>query len=301
MKDHRIRNYLKPAMLGGILTALSACSYGVGTGYSSGYYSDGYGYNSGSSCDPYSPFDDYYACDSGYGFGNIGFGGGWYDNFYYPGSGYYIFDRGGRRYQMQNTHRRYWAHRRAEWGTRHGRRGDYRGRNNQNNDNRYRDRDQRDRNNDGVRGNRGENWQRDEIERRERRYNNGTLTPAQQAERDRRRQEWRNNNPDRRPDGARRPNRGDGENSGRWQGGRNNAETMPNRGQQTRPMRPGRPTGAQQQPQRERPPAMRSPSQAQPQVQSQAQRPTPQPRAERTSPRISPRSSNQERRNTRIE
>ena len=280
MKNHMIRKYLKPAMLGGILTALSACSYGFGTGYSNSYYGDGYGYNNGYSCDPYSPFDDYYSCDSSYGFGNIGFGGGWYDNFYYPGSGYYIFDRGGRRYQMQNSQRRYWAHRRAEWGVRNGKRGDYQGR------------DQRNRNGDGIRGNRGGNWQqRDEIERRERRYNNGTLTPAQQAERDGRRQERRGNNPDRRPDGAVRRTPNDGQNARGRQGRRGDANTAPSR----RPQIQGRPSGAQQQPQR-----VRAPAQTQ-QNPAQAQRPAPQPRAERSAPRVSPRSSRQEQRNRRID
>jgi hypothetical protein len=100
---------------------LSACNYdgGVGIGYASG------GSYSGYNCDPYSPFDNYYDCDYGYGFSNIGYGGGWYNDFYYPGYGTYLFDNYGQRYGMQNDYRRYWAQRRYEWNrnNRHDNRG----------------------------------------------------------------------------------------------------------------------------------------------------------------------------------
>jgi len=163
---------LKPALLAGALVSLGACTYdgvGFGAGYSSGYDA---GYN----CDPYAPFDDYYACDDGYGYANIGFGGGWYDNYYYPGYGRYIFDNRGSRHAMKHKHRRYWAHRRAQHGTRHarrgeGHRGDYRG------GRRYRDEAR------GVRG-------RD-------------LTPEQRAERRERRADRRAGRVDRRGDGMR--------------------------------------------------------------------------------------------------
>lgn len=99
------------------MLSLGACTYGGGS------YGDGYVNGSGYACDPYAPFDDYYACDNGYGYANIGFGGGWYDSFYYPGFGTYIFDRRGSRYAMQRHHRRHWARQRAEFGSRHARRG----------------------------------------------------------------------------------------------------------------------------------------------------------------------------------
>ena len=111
---------IRPALLSAALISLGGCVYGPG-----GYYDDGYvngydgGYSSGYVCDPYDPFDSYYNCDYGYGFANIGFGGGWYDNFYYPGYGLYLFDRAGHRHAMKNHHRRHWAQRRAEHGTRH--------------------------------------------------------------------------------------------------------------------------------------------------------------------------------------
>jgi hypothetical protein len=89
---------------------LSGCVYDMGLGYASdGYYE----------CDPYAPFDSYYDCDSSYGFYNIGFGGGWYDSFWYPGYGYYVFDNYGRRFNMHDHHRRYWGDRRHRWYREH--------------------------------------------------------------------------------------------------------------------------------------------------------------------------------------
>ena len=100
--------------------SLSACAFGEG------YYGDGYVNGAGYGCDPYAPFDDYYACDNGHGYANIGFGGGWYDNYYYPGYGFHIFDHRGSRHAMQQNHRRYWARQRADYRTRHGRRSERR-------------------------------------------------------------------------------------------------------------------------------------------------------------------------------
>jgi hypothetical protein len=112
---------LRMTALAALGMSVSACNYdgGVGIGYASG---GGY---SGYQCDPYSPFDNYYDCDYGYGFSNIGYGGGWYNGFYYPGYGTYLFDNYGQRYGMQNDYRRYWAQRRYDWnrGDRHDNRG----------------------------------------------------------------------------------------------------------------------------------------------------------------------------------
>lgn len=101
---------LRLAALTAATIGLSGCVYDMGLGYAS----DGYGYGS-YDCDPYAPFDSYYACDSGYGFYNIGFGGGWYDSYWYPGYGYYVFDNYGRRFNMRDNHRRYWGDRRQRW------------------------------------------------------------------------------------------------------------------------------------------------------------------------------------------
>lgn len=73
---------------------LSACTDGYG--YGGGVYSAGVGY-----------YDGY---SDGYG-GGWGPSYGWYDNYYYPGSGYYVFDRGGRRHTWNNRQRDYWRSR----------------------------------------------------------------------------------------------------------------------------------------------------------------------------------------------
>jgi len=111
------KSLLKAAVLMAASAGLSGCVYDVGLGYASdSYYSDGYAssgyYNDGYGCDPYSRYDAYYDCDFRQGFGNIGFGGGWYDNYYYPGYGFILFDNVGRRYPMRDHHRRYWGERR---------------------------------------------------------------------------------------------------------------------------------------------------------------------------------------------
>ena len=109
----------------------------------SGCYSDGYGYSRvsigyGSNCDPY-----YDNCGSRYRgsyYGDPWYG--WYDDYYYPGIGIYIYDRSGRRYRWSDNHRYYWENRRQG----------------------YRDRDWSDRrweNWDGYRrGNRDRRWRR---------------------------------------------------------------------------------------------------------------------------------------------
>lgn len=86
--------------------ALGGCAYddgyygGVSVG--SGYYGGGY-------------YDDYYG-PGYYGSGYYGPGYGWYGDYYYPGSGYYVFDRGGRRHRWNDDQRRYWEGRRGQQG-----------------------------------------------------------------------------------------------------------------------------------------------------------------------------------------
>jgi hypothetical protein len=89
------------SMLAAGALALGGCAYGdlgVGLGYGSPYY--GYGYGS-----------PYY----GYGYGASYYGGfgtpyyGWYDDFYYPGTGYYVYDRYRRPFVMTTTQRAYWS------------------------------------------------------------------------------------------------------------------------------------------------------------------------------------------------
>lgn len=117
------QSFLKAALLVAAGAGLSGCVYDVGLGFASdGYYDDAY------SCDPYSGYDAYYNCDYGQAFSNIGFGGGWYDNYYYPGHGIFLFDTFGRRYPMREQYRRYWGKRRHSWYREHrGREGEGRG------------------------------------------------------------------------------------------------------------------------------------------------------------------------------
>jgi hypothetical protein len=100
--------------------ALGGCAYGygdygpyggmsVGVGYGSGY--GGYGY--GGYYDPYGygGYNGY----GGYGYGGYGYGDpyfGWYDNYYYPGTGYYVYDQYRRPHVWSNTQRQYWTQRR---------------------------------------------------------------------------------------------------------------------------------------------------------------------------------------------
>ena len=88
--------------------ALSGCvSYDDGYGYGYGSVSVGYGSRG---CDPY--WDDCYygqAYDPWYG---------WYGDYYYPGIGFYVYDRFGRRYTWSDDYRRYWEGRRHRWGDR---------------------------------------------------------------------------------------------------------------------------------------------------------------------------------------
>jgi hypothetical protein len=75
-------------------------------------------------------YDCYDAADYHSGFVQIGFGGGWHQNLYYPGYGLFLFDRYGRRHGMSHDYLTYWGGRRAWWQHhgRHGRKGDhYRG------------------------------------------------------------------------------------------------------------------------------------------------------------------------------
>ncbi len=110
MKIFGRKGFLKIAALATAGLGTSGCVYDMGLGYASdGYYDDAY------NCDPYGGYDSYYQCDYGNGFYNIGYGGGWYDNYWYPGYGFYLFDNVGRRYPMRDSHRRYWGEQRHNW------------------------------------------------------------------------------------------------------------------------------------------------------------------------------------------
>jgi len=110
-------------------TMLGGCYYGdvQGVGYASGgdcaarygnsYYDyDGYAYDDGYG------YDCYDASDYGGGFAQIGFGGGWYNDYYYPGYGTWMFDNYRNRYPLRGGYLDYWGGRRA-WWKHHGGRG----------------------------------------------------------------------------------------------------------------------------------------------------------------------------------
>ena len=93
--------------------ALGGCAYGgLGLGYGYGDY--GYGSYGGYYGSPY------YGLGYGnpyYSYGRYGglFGSpyyGWYDNFYYPGSGYYVYDIYRRPHVWTSSQRNYWVSRR---------------------------------------------------------------------------------------------------------------------------------------------------------------------------------------------
>ena len=97
----------------GALT-LGGCAYGdygMGLGYGGGYG----GYGSGSPYYGYGYGSPYYG---GYGYGDPYFG--WYDDFYYPGTGIYVYDSGRHRHTWNDRQRSYWTNRQQTWSTRTG-------------------------------------------------------------------------------------------------------------------------------------------------------------------------------------
>lgn len=106
--------------LGALVTAtLGGCYYGdvqgasyasAGSSCSGSYYDDDpYAYDDGYGYDCYDP------SDYGGGFVQIGFGGGWYDDYYYPGYGTWMFDNYRNRYPLHGRYLNYWGGRRAWW------------------------------------------------------------------------------------------------------------------------------------------------------------------------------------------
>ncbi|HET8750427.1 MAG TPA: hypothetical protein VFM42_06770 [Sphingomicrobium sp.] len=93
--------YISLAAVGAL--ALSGCAYGGYGGYGGGYGSLSYG-SAG-----------YYG-DYGYGSPYYGYGGspyyGWYDDFYYPGVGIYVYDRHRHRRVWNDRQRHHWTNRR---------------------------------------------------------------------------------------------------------------------------------------------------------------------------------------------
>jgi len=98
------------ALLGGV--SLAGCASDMYGPYGYGPYggvSAGVGYGG------------YYGYDYGYpyGYGYDPFG--WYGNFYYPGTGIYVYDRDHHRHEWSDDQRRYWENQRSSWQSRTGR------------------------------------------------------------------------------------------------------------------------------------------------------------------------------------
>lgn len=84
-------------------------NYGDPYGYGYGSYGSPYGYAGYGGYDPFSRYNPYYR--SPY-YGSPYYGSpylGWYDSFYYPGTGYYIYDRSGERRRLNEQDRKRWV------------------------------------------------------------------------------------------------------------------------------------------------------------------------------------------------
>jgi len=100
------------ALAAAALAGLSACTSPYGyNGVSVGVGNAGY----------YDPYYGGYGYGAGYGYGGYGYPGyslayapywGWNDDFYYPGTGYYVYDRHHHRHHWTDAQRRYWQARR---------------------------------------------------------------------------------------------------------------------------------------------------------------------------------------------
>lgn len=98
------------SLIGGLAFGTAACTDGYGyggasLGYGSAYYADPYFAGGG--------------WDGGWGGGLApGFGGpfGWHNNFYYPGTGVFVYDRYRRPFRWNDAQRRYWQAR-PGWNT----------------------------------------------------------------------------------------------------------------------------------------------------------------------------------------
>lgn len=100
---------------GDVYGSSSYATYDCAARYGDEYWSnDPYAYD-----DATYGYDCYDAADYHAGFSQIGFGGGWHQNLYYPGYGLFLFDRYGRRHSMSHDYLTYWGGRRA-WHRHHG-------------------------------------------------------------------------------------------------------------------------------------------------------------------------------------
>src|SRR5262249_23740695 len=87
--------------------ALAGCADYYGAGYG-GYYGSSYGYGSPYVGVVYSGGSFPFYGGYGYGYGSPY---GWYDDFYYPGTGTYVYDTSRRPHVMSTSQRTYWSRR----------------------------------------------------------------------------------------------------------------------------------------------------------------------------------------------
>ena len=77
---------LRLALVGGAALIVAGCA-------SDGYH--GYGY-------------------AGASYGYSGSGYGWYEDYYYPGTGFYVYERSGKRHRWSDSQRRHWQSRHGD-------------------------------------------------------------------------------------------------------------------------------------------------------------------------------------------
>jgi hypothetical protein len=97
-----------------ITGVLIAAGLGISACATDGYYGGAYG-----------GYGDYYGYNGGYYDGGGAYYDpsyyGWYDNYYYPGTGVYVYDRAHNRHRWDDRQRSYWQNRGNQW---HGQRSD---------------------------------------------------------------------------------------------------------------------------------------------------------------------------------
>lgn len=94
------------ALLGCGMLATAGCTDGYGySGVSVGYGNGGY-------------YGDPYYADGGWGGGFAPSYYGWYGDYYYPGTGGFVYDRYRRPVRWNADQQRYWQGRRGAWGNR---------------------------------------------------------------------------------------------------------------------------------------------------------------------------------------
>lgn len=96
--------------------ALGGCAYGYGDYGSYGGLSVGIGSGYGGYGGYYDPYYDGYGYGAPYGGYGYGYGYpsyyGWYGDYYYPGTGYYVYDRYRRPHRWSDSQQRYWTQQR---------------------------------------------------------------------------------------------------------------------------------------------------------------------------------------------